>query len=447
MLNLNNVSRTLFLLVLLSLAIWPPAVWGINAEVFQLGLSTLHNLLLVLLSLPLVLTSGVGEFYKNPVIVGFSVMLFFSFAFASRHPILTPFQSVQSYFAFILGALLFEICKPANLRRAMLNVLPYIALLSIFLGLVFDIVGWYTFYRIDFTGAYRIQGAMGPSQLAMLALNGIYITSLGKRTPRHRTSLYLLNYGIVVFSGTRGALIAASLALVVLVLVQFWKVRRDASGDIRRIVYTVIAGMIVLNALYLPEHYQRWTYSHPSDLEFFSEDSEDAVSPMESLNSSGRFTVWRFFYNEAKENILFGRGIGAGTIANQGQVHRAFQTPHNEYIRLLIDGGYIGLALGVAGYIGVMLILLKGRSLEDKVSILAVFGSFAFLSLVDNTLSTQQYIVLFWMYLALARIGTRACFVLVARWPFIAFYRDDLHPLDPNGTGEWNHRTQRSMQS
>ena len=96
-----------------------------------------------------------------------------------------------------------------------------------------------------------------------------------------------------------------------------------------------------------------------------------------------------------QERPLLGHGLGAGLLGRS-----YYDLPHNEYLRLLVEGGIIGLVL----YGGA--VVLWGRQVLARVDarerpfVRALFAALAVYALTDNVLTMAPGLVPF-VYLAL----------------------------------------------
>jgi O-antigen ligase len=120
-----------------------------------------------------------------------------------------------------------------------------------------------------------------------------------------------------------------------------------------------------------------------------------------TFNTSGRSYAWDFFQGFVAENPMTGKGLGFCSIAVKLYMSsfmsesfvETFRTPHNEYLRWLVDGG-VFFALGIFVVI-VTAFVMAARAQHGAARALIVafaLGTVA-LSYVDNTFSTVQFSV------------------------------------------------------
>ncbi|WP_341527217.1 O-antigen ligase family protein [Nostoc sp. UHCC 0302] len=68
------------------------------------------------------------------------------------------------------------------------------------------------------------------------------------------------------------------------------------------------------------------------------------------INTSGRSAAWPVAYASAMESPWIGKGPGSVGIILAKRVGPAFAHPHNDYLRILHDFGFIGLTFWLLGY-------------------------------------------------------------------------------------------------
>jgi hypothetical protein len=289
---------------------------------------------------------------------------------------------------------------------------------------VLHIAGLHPVYRID-VGAFRLQGATVPAHLAYLAIVALMASILGLERDRRYTWLALANFAIITWTGTRLTILEGLAFMAARFLPEVYGHLRAKRSIWTREVTLLLIAVPLIFASYLPFLAMRTTalnpynpdgvtISLPAERAAAGQDRSNAAQPEEpdqpdaggdrrevALNTSGRLAAWRFFWGVAQENIWFGRGLGTGTIANQGEVNRAFRVPHNEYLRILVDGGVIGLAVVLAGYVLMARQMLRACPPEHRSLLVAGLAVLAIDAVLNNPLTTQQFSIPFWLYLSL----------------------------------------------
>ncbi len=392
--RLRSTVSALFAAGVLSLSL--PLVYLVAADSRVLGLefSTVHNLLVLGSIVPAALVLGVRR-WGNPVLIASGALLLLGFTLGSRLPELTVLQSFKTFFALSLGALAFEIRLPARLRAFLVSALPWVASINLGAGLLLSFLGDRSFYRIDW-GAFRLQGTVVPAHLAYLSLIGLLFSLLASFDRKSWLGMAVANFAILTWAGSRAAILEGLLLITAWLVVDGLRARRGLAVLRRRERWLVAAAGLVVLASYGPFMAARMAAFHAHQP---GEVLELVPGELE-ISATGRLRAWRFFWGVAEENLWFGRGLGAGVTASVGQLHSAFRVPHNEYLRLIVDGGLVGLALLVLAYVlvGRQVVRSLGRD-PLRFFAAAALGAFAFDALLRNPLSAQHFMIPFWLFL------------------------------------------------
>ncbi|MCI0710622.1 MAG: O-antigen ligase family protein, partial [Chloroflexi bacterium] len=373
-------------------------------DVGGMGISTLHNGFILGAFALYGLVHGFKILF-NPVIVGYTFILVTTFTVASYHPNLTTLQPFKSYFSLMLGVLLLHIALTEDFRLVGINLVVLLAPFSLLIGAVFHVAGIHDIYSYEefTTGVYRLQGAAIPAHLASMALLGM----LAAYTLARRFYVWIgfLNFAIIAATVTRLHFFLGIVILCAFV----WPIlkRSPTKKNYRQLGVLSIAAVFVASiTIYtLPNFISRSSFIRSTETTLFFRKSSpgewaEAVStqdipddcplrrdgkvrvnciqrkslekatkarssilshnfidpdrleaegdriPNENLpiHTSGRLDAWERYWTDAKVNLVFGRGLGAGTVVNEG-INTAFEVPHNEYLRLIVDGGFVGLAI------------------------------------------------------------------------------------------------------
>jgi hypothetical protein len=179
--------------------------------------------------------------------------------------------------------------------------------------------------RGHFGGIYN-SGSIFGGQVSLLALISaiLFIKS--------RMTIYLF-----LFVGFLTLLVLANhrTGIVALLICGFYAVLSMRSYRTRRLIIGVVSFLLLLPAL-----------PYLANLLFF-----DSVISLESLNTSGRLAVWPTLLNEwfsGWVSVVFGGGAGLSQhilISQFDGINAGIVLPHNEFIRLGVDYGFLGLLL------------------------------------------------------------------------------------------------------
>jgi teichuronic acid biosynthesis protein TuaE len=343
-------------------------------------MSSFHKLILLFMLFPYLLKYGFRNLF-NPIIIAYLIVLGMTFIFSSPPPHLGIVQPFKSFLGLTLGWFFYSIKWKSKFANKYIHSIAFLPLISVAVGILLHIGGVRQFFAYEFTGAFRLQGANIAAHLAMLAFMGT-AAALGEVARGNKKWLWLglINFGILVATGTRGATLAALILFLPYGIQQF---KRLMLGRIAKHILVILILAAVVVGLALPNFITRFQGSMVEV----------------GFNTSGRLAAWDFFLDEAEQNPLFGRGLGAGTVLNQGQVHAAFRVPHNEYIRTYVDGGVVGSFVVLIGFGIVLFRIVKVSRRSFRLFMMMFLAGFLVYSFFDNTLSTTQFSIPFGWYL------------------------------------------------
>lgn len=363
---------------------------------FGLPYPELTKGLVVLLAAPFVLLRGLDPRRLVPL-GGYLVLAVLTVLAASKLPGLTNTQIASSFVSLTIAWTLFAV---RYRQEDVARIVPLIALLpliSLVAGLVLYPMGRGGIVVLD-NGAPRLAGGTIAPYLAMLGCIGataalVWHRMLGARYGAH---LAAANGLIVVFTLSRGALLAA----IVLFAPAVYRLFRT-SGSTRPETHLLkigaaVAALCVVVAAAAPM------------IESRNVAAEDSVNQRDSaFNTSGRLDAWSEFYAIAQVNPLFGRGLGAGPIAQPET--DGFKAQHNEYVRLLLEGGWIGGSIVLLAIVTTLVHAVRRAPRVVRPDLTALVLGFLVLSTTDNTLSAPAFAVPFALLVgALAAVGPAA---------------------------------------
>lgn len=293
---------------------------------------------------------------------------------------LTVSQMLSSFVTLTVGWTALAVAWDLRTDAWYLRVLACLPVACVLLGGLLEVAHLHTLYDIGAGSATpRLQGASGPAQLALTAFIGCVTASICYRVTRWRfaPALLVANALILGLTVSRGAAIALGLALT-------WPALRFVfSGpDGKRWVprrwlrAAVVSGAVAIAAIaLLPALLAR-------DKSGIYVQGQGVVYDA----TSGRTAAWHEFYAIARQSPLFGHGLGAGPITKVAEP--GFLAQHNEYLRLFLEGGYIGGGLVFAAIIFVIGTCISRAPPWIRLDLLALAIGFAVLSYTDNTLTS-----------------------------------------------------------
>lgn len=344
-------------------------------------LQALHKLAMVALLVPVLLRYGI-VWYRLLPLAALALAFLVTMLWGDPHLIMSPGEAGKALIGLAAPLLLLPVRWPRRQAGQLLGLLLFLPLVSLAAGTLLHAAGLYPVYMMEFTGAFRLQGANIPAHLAFLAFTAFAAAiMLWRRWPQYSLFLYTMmgtNFLILLLTGTRGPLLAA----VPLVLVFLGDlVRRLARGRSGLIVpLVVITGLISTAAVWQLDNLRKRSFTRTGEA---------------GIDLSGREEAWRFFLDKAGESPWFGRGLGAVLEANDGTLYTGFAVPHNEYIRFYYDTGLIGVTLLFVALLTVLLFWARRLAGSGQLYGLAFAFGFLLYSFTDNTLSTLQFTVPF----------------------------------------------------
>lgn len=315
------------------------------------------------------------------VTAGYVVLALLSWLNAHLNPQLTLGQVLSSFATLTVGWTALSVAWDYESDVRFLRVLAALPVACVLLGVLLQAAGLHDLFRAGtgFDTTTRLQGASIPDQLSLSSFVGCVTASICYRLTRWRWAPVLVIADAVILGLTvsRGASIALGLALL-------WPALRFAFGAagqqrnltrrwMRIAAILVVAGVVIGVAV-------------PALL---SRNSAGTYYQGEGVvydKTSGRSTAWAEFYAIAKKSPLFGHGLGSGPITTIQE--KGFLAQHNEYLRLFLEGGYIGGGIVLFAIVVVIGMCIMRSPPRVRIDLLGLAVGFAVLSYTDNTLTS-----------------------------------------------------------
>ncbi len=298
------------------------------------------------------------------------------------HPDLTPAEMLRSLVGSVTPFLLFFCVKPPGWATAVLRAVTLAPLLSVTLGFVPDLAGLRPEYFES--GGFRLAGLGHPAFLAGVCLPAIYAGLLRwLRTGSPRIALLLgVNLAILFLTGARAP--TAYAAIVVAGSLLF------ATGAVVPVAHrlvVVVTGVVAVPAiLVLGEAY--------SSFRLF-----EVLDTGEGGHLSGRDLLWPMFEAAAARAPWFGWGVGSGNlvIPRDGPIATLLGTwaAHNEYLRIQVEGGYVGRALLILLFVVWTTVHTSRLPRLERLVMRLIFIVYAAHAVTDNVLISTPACVFF----------------------------------------------------
>jgi hypothetical protein len=359
----------LFLIALAALAIQPELLvpwrgvwieWGVQHALMALALVANG------------LTYGFRRTINWPILA-LILVLVLNLAFGT-HPQLTLGFMLLSLLILALPWSFTQVAMAPETRRAAALVIALAPLLSLAAAGVLHAAGMLKAHP------FRLQGAAGDAAVFAALAFAAFSVALHEATRPGRpwpAPLAVLNLALVILSGTRMAILAS---------VVFAAAYGLSSAEFRRWlrahpVLVVIAGCALAAVLlwYFPT--LQWRLTSRGHLRW-----------------SQRDVLWPLYFQDFLTSPMFGRGLGAGFVMGK--------LPHNEYLHLLVTGGWLGFTLCIAGIVLWLRQLLRAVSAGDRAFLIATMPAVGVYWLTDNLLVYPSALGLY-AYLGLLLTGAK----------------------------------------
>ncbi len=244
-------------------------------------------------------------------------------------------------------------------------------------------------------GGGRLDGMLHPANLAGLSSVAIIAATL---------ELVRGDRGMILWLGINGVILVGSGARVPLLLVALFGLgvllaARSAHfrfGHKVRLIGMAMPVVLVVAAIFGPQIIER---------------SFTSWSGQSGFQYSGRDIIWDLFIAVIALSPWFGYGIGAGRFAvNIEQVALlGTNAAHNEYLRLAVDVGIVGVVLIFLGFVVWIARETRRMPPAEAVVMRAAALVLAVHSITDNTLIALTMMVrVFWFALVFDRARTEA---------------------------------------
>ncbi|HEX3974777.1 MAG TPA: O-antigen ligase family protein [Solirubrobacteraceae bacterium] len=357
---------------------YSPEYMGSAAGVF--GQPQLQKGIVYFAALGMALHRGVRPRYLI-VPAAYAVMAILAKLNGQLIPGLTLTQMLSSFVTLTVGWTALSIKWDRERDARYLKVLSCLPVACVLLGVLLQGAGLHTLFDhgTGFDSTTRLQGASGPAQLALTSLIACVTASICYRVTRWRWApmFVVADAAILALTVSRGAAIALAVALA-------WPIIRLAlsgSSDKRwvpqrwariAIVCVAAAGAASLVVPSLLARQDNATFI-PGQGVIYDK-------------TSGRSKAWSEFYAIAQRSPLFGHGLGAGPITKIQE--KGFLAQHNEYLRLFLEGGYIGGGIVLLAMIIVIATCIRLAPRRIRLDLFGLVVGFAILSYTDNTLTS-----------------------------------------------------------
>lgn len=305
-------------------------------------------------------------------------------------PGLTLGQMLSSFVTLTVGWTALSVKWRFDSDVDYLKVLSCLPVACVLLGVVLQAAGLHQLieHGTGFDSSTRLAGASIAAQLALTAFVACITSSICYRLTRWSPAavLLVLNAAILALTVSRGAALALAIALFLPALRFAFAARRPGGTPrwLRLGALLVAVGAVLVVAVPALQSRASTGYYVPGQGTLYDP-------------TSGRLKAWREFYAIAKQSPLYGHGLGAGPITRIQE--QGFQAQHNEYLRMFLEGGYIGGGLVLLAIVTVIATSMALSPPAVRLDLVGLVVGFGVLSYTDNTLSSVNLAVPFCLLL------------------------------------------------
>jgi hypothetical protein len=395
--------RLLFTLGVLLLTVEPRKALP-NGSVFSTNPET-YKVLLYLCFLPLLFTRGIVVKRCTPILAYVFVTVL-SEAFGTRLPGLTNSQTVSSLVSLSLGWLVFAINWDWRRDNIVLKVLALVPLTSVLLAIPLQAIGDLSVFTHQ--SPPRLTGATTTAWLGTFGVCGVLACLALYRRERWRWAKWLGFADVVILGAslTRGAVIALGIVAIPSA-VRFARHQISTQGVTGIAKLGAALSVVAIGVALLAPGIE----ARNENAVVYNVARGDVTHEI----ASGRFEAWTFTYEQAKVNLAFGRGVGAGPIVGDipGSPH-GFTAQHNEYIRMLLEVGIVGGVILLTTMVFALGSVIRRSPPRVRADLVAGGIAFALYSITENTLSAPPLAVAFLLVFGIAGSRASSSCVLVA---------------------------------
>lgn len=303
------------------------------------------------------------------------------FAFGQFHGLMPGVTTTDSIRSTIGSMAPFAFCfcrPPRDWADAMIKAARWAPVAAVAAGVPLAVVGIRPLFIEG--GGLRLAGLGHPAFLAGVCLPAIYACLIGLFRDGRAGDLRLLivNVTILVLTGAR-APTAYALAVTAISLLTI----RSGMFPWRSRLLLIAIGLSCLPLLWLAA----------GDVRLFN------IVLNDTANLSGRELLWPNFEDAAAQSPWFGWGAGAANavLPAGGRIARILHTraAHNEYLRLQVEGGMIGIALLIGLFVAGTIVHTRGLRPDERRIMRLAYLALAAHALTDNVLISTPASVFF----------------------------------------------------
>ncbi len=303
------------------------------------------------------------------IITAFLIVIIFILSSLSSYPDFEWFIFINALNQIVIIFALLAGFPTEKDRDAILRTAAWLPAGSVMLGACYQVVGLREMFGQEFsTGIYRYQASLIPAYLSGLAMCGAFAAlqiALAKRSVYMWLALF--NLIILLAAGGRAALVVALVTCGASLLL-----KKDVPSS-RKILFGLSGLALFLMILTL-----FW---------------ERVATRFTSSGANGRDLMWQYLLELAEQYPWTGIGFGHQYFAVPRDVYILVGSAaaHNDYVRLIVEMGYVGMIAFYVLFSAVILRILTRKWMRADLTILVAFAGFLLMSRTDNALASPSY--------------------------------------------------------
>jgi O-antigen ligase len=320
---------------------------------------------------------------------------------------------LRSINQFIVPMLLLGAIPTRRDRNFVLRFLSWAPLLSVVIGLVYDLTGRGLLFAADNqNGVMRLRGSLIASFLAGLALTGMFAAM---QYARHVNSRYIMvaavNLLIIILTAARMAMALGCVLFLLSVLLS----RRHSIG-FRVTIASATTGFLAMFLLLF---------------------GDALLARFSSQSMSGRDVMWDFLLAMIAEFYDFGVGFGHQQTIISHDVFVVINSfhAHNDFLRIAVELGVVPALAFFALWLSALLYIWHHPRCDHDMMFVIGAGAFFVLAFTDNAISTSTHFPLL-IVSALSALRPRSNLYL----PVSKRHRSMCRPLRQKALLAWNAR-------
>ena len=265
------------------------------------------------------------------------------------------FQEWQYFMGFMVVVVFFNLLM--DNYHTTLKMLWYSSAIILIIYLSFaiiqiaglDEISWVQLYHVSGINTHKNHLSAMLFMLASFLLTALYDTN-SKFLKTFLLALISISFSVIFFLKSRAVLLGMVVSIVAFIVIYCIHIRRPRISLKLKLVTVILS--IILSLLYFTVLIRNYTSSIALD-SYEKSEAQINISSTSSLNE--RFILWNKTYHIVDKKPLLGCGTGNWQICfpevglnglNQMDYWNVnFTKPHNEYLGILAENGYLGLVL------------------------------------------------------------------------------------------------------